>query len=164
MGCRVSSAPPHDGSALAGIAGDTTEWQRARELQSRAAGAGFDWPDPGSVVAKLHEEIGEVLDEFAALRRDPTDADAQDRLEEEIGDLLFVAANLARHARVDPGNAMRRANAKFERRFRLMEALAAAAGEALSALPLARQEQYWQLAKAHEFALASTGPDRQRQR
>ena len=104
----MSSAPPHDGSALAGIAGDTTEWQRARELQSRAAGAGFDWPDPG--------------------------------------------------------NAMRRANAKFERRFRLMEALAAAAGEALSALPLARQEQYWQLAKAHEFALASTGPDRQRQR
>ena len=158
MGCRVSSAPPHDGSALAGIAGDTTEWQRARELQSRAAGAGFDWPDPGSVVAKLHEEIGEVLDEFAALRRDPTDADAQDRLEEEIGDLLFVAANLARHARVDPGNAMRRANAKFERRFRAMETTAEATGRTLAEHDMAGQLGLWQQVKVAESA-ADSGND-----
>lgn len=148
-----------DTSALAGIAGDLAAWERARELQARAAGAGFDWPDPDSVVAKLHEETGEVLAEFAALRCDPADPWAQDRLEDEIGDLLFVAANLARHALVDPGTALRRANAKFERRFRLMEALAAADGKALATLPLARQEGYWQLAKRHD---PGRGPDQGR--
>lgn len=139
-----------DRSALAGIARGLPEWQRARKLQSRAAKSGFDWPDPGSVVAKLHEEIGEVMEEFDALRRDPEDPLVQDRLEGEIGDLLFVAANLARHAKVDTGSAMRRANAKFERRFRLMEALAEADGLRLETLPVGRQEDYWNQAKAQE--------------
>lgn len=139
-----------DASALAGIASGLPEWQRARTLQSRAAKAGFDWPDPESVIAKLQEEIGEVMAEFDAVRRDPADALAQDRIEDEIGDLLFVAANLARHAKVDTGSAMRRANAKFERRFRLMETLAAADGNALASLPLASQEDYWILAKVQD--------------
>lgn len=147
-------AGDNDPSALAGIARGLPEWQRARKLQSRAAKAGFDWPDPVSVVTKLHEEIGEVMDEFDALQRDPDDAAAQDRIEDEIGDLLFVAANLARHAKVDTGTAMRRANAKFERRYRVMEALAAAEGHALGALPLERQEHYWKRAKLQERAEA----------
>lgn len=139
-----------DRSALAGIRRALPEWQRARKLQSRAAKSGFDWPDPESVIAKLHEEIGEVMAEFDAVRRDPADASAQDRIEDEIGDLLFVTANLARHAKVDAGKALRRANAKFERRFRLMELLAEADGNELSTLALSRQEDYWNLAKARE--------------
>ena len=139
-----------DASALAGIARGLPEWQRATKLQNRAAKVGFDWPGPAPVIEKLHEEIEEVRAEFAAVSADPADADAQHRLEDEIGDLLFVCANLARHARVDVGNALRRANLKFERRFRAMEALAAADRTELAALPLEMQDRYWDRAKAAE--------------
>ena len=139
-----------DASALAGIARGMPEWQRATKLQARAARVGFDWPGPAPVIAKLHEEIEEVREEFAAVASDPDDTGAQDRLEDELGDLLFVCANLARHARVDPGTALRRANAKFERRFRAMEAMAAEEGTALADLPLEAQDRYWVRAKALE--------------
>lgn len=142
------AAGESDGSALAGISRGLPEWQRAAKLQARAARVGFDWPGPAPVIDKLHEEIDEVRAEFAAVAATPADADAQARLEEEIGDLLFVAANLARHARVDVGTALRRANHKFERRFRAMEVLAASEGLALSALSLAEQERYWDRVKA----------------
>ncbi|WP_149195917.1 nucleoside triphosphate pyrophosphohydrolase [Luteimonas suaedae] len=141
-----------DASALAGIARGLPEWQRALKLQNRAAKVGFDWPAPAPVIDKLHEEIEEVRAEFAAVAADPDDAAAQARLEQEIGDLLFVAANLARHARVDVGTAMRRANLKFERRFRSMEALAAGDGTSLPVLSLVQQEAYWQRAKRAETA------------
>jgi len=144
-----------DTSALAGIARGLPEWQRALKLQKRAARVGFDWPDPAPVFAKLHEEIDEVRAEFAALAADPGDLDARDRLEDEIGDLLFVAANLARHGRIDVGTAMRRANHKFERRFRAMEALAASDGLALAALSLEQQDRYWDAAKAAERSTPS---------
>jgi ATP diphosphatase len=139
-----------DSSALAGIARGLPEWQRAVKLQRRAARVGFDWPSHAPVIDKLHEEIDEVRVEFDALAADPGDAAARDRLEDELGDLLFVAANLTRHAKVDFGSALRRANAKFERRFRTMERLAAAAGTDLSALPLEAQDRYWDRAKAAE--------------
>lgn len=135
-----------DTSALAGISRGLPEWQRAVKLQSRAARVGFDWPDPSPVIAKLHEEIEEVRAEFAL-------GDVQtnrDRLEDEIGDLLFVAANLARHAKVDPGAALRRANHKFERRFRAMEEMAQGQGTALAQMDLAQQEALWQQAKMRE--------------
>ncbi|MDQ2701426.1 MAG: nucleoside triphosphate pyrophosphohydrolase [Pseudomonadota bacterium] len=139
-----------DASALAGIARGMPEWQRATKLQKRAATVGFDWPGPEPVIAKLHEEIDEVRVEFAAVAADGADAAAHDRLEDEIGDVLFVCANLARHAKVDPGTALRRANAKFERRFRAMEAMAAADGLRLQDLPLDAQDGYWARAKAAE--------------
>ncbi|RZA28839.1 MAG: nucleoside triphosphate pyrophosphohydrolase [Lysobacteraceae bacterium] len=135
-----------DGSALAGIARGLPEWQRAVKLQSRAARVGFDWPGVDPVIAKLHEEIEEVRAEF---QRGPVQ-DNQERLQDEIGDVLFVCANLARHADVDVGTAMRHANLKFERRFRLMEALAAGDAVQLSGLPLAAQEAYWERAKRQE--------------
>src|SRR5690606_11667210 len=126
------------------------EWMRAVKLQNRAARTGFDWPGPGPVIDKLCEEIGEVRAEFEALGAAPDDARARDRLEEEIGDLLFVAANLARHGGIDPGAALRRANLKFERRFRAMEALARADGAALAELPLEAHEAYWARVKRDE--------------
>ncbi|GAB3104334.1 nucleoside triphosphate pyrophosphohydrolase [Lysobacter terrae] len=144
------SAGHEDNSALAGIARGLPEWQRAVKLQKRAATVGFDWPDITPVIAKLHEEIEEVRAEFNAVAHDAGDMAARDRLEDEIGDLLFVAANIARHAKVDVGAAMRRANLKFERRFRAMEALAEADGVALAALSLEAQDRYWNRAKADE--------------
>lgn len=137
-----------DASALAGISRGLPEWQRAVKLQSRAARVGFDWPGPAPVIDKLHEEIEEVRAEFAQAKV----AENHDRLEDELGDLLFVAANLARHAKVDPGAALRRANQKFERRFRAMEAFAEEAGTQMSALSLEEQELLWQRAKQLERA------------
>jgi ATP diphosphatase len=133
------AAGEEDASALAGVSRGLPEWQRAVKLQSRAARVGFDWPDTAPVIDKLHEEIDEVRVELAAAPSPERDV----RLEDEIGDLLFVAANLARHAKVDVGGALRRANLKFERRFRAMEALAAQEGTTMSALTLAQQEALW---------------------
>lgn len=138
-----------DTSALAGISRGLPEWQRAVKLQQKAAKVGFDWPSPAPVLDKLHEEIDEVRAEFDAVAADPGDAAARDRLEDELGDVLFVCANLARHAKVDVGNALRRANAKFERRFRAMEAMAAADG-GLAGKPLDAQDRYWVRAKLAE--------------
>jgi ATP diphosphatase len=132
-----------DASALAGIARGLPEWQRAVKLQKRAARVGFDWPDVNPVFDKLHEEIEELRHEFAQ-------GTGHAALEDELGDVLFVAANLSRHGKVDFGAALRRANAKFERRFRRREALAADEGVDLSALPLAAQDEYWNRAKREE--------------
>jgi len=141
------AAGDHDPSALAGISRGLPEWQRAVKLQKRAARTGFDWPSPLPVLAKLHEEAGEVAAEFDAVASGSGDPA---RLEEEIGDLLFVAANLARHARVDVGSALRRANSKFERRFRAMEAMARKRGERFDELDLAAQEHLWREVKQQE--------------
>lgn len=135
-----------DTSALAGISRGLPEWQRAVKLQARAARVGFDWPGPAPVLDKVREELDEVAAEFA---RGPVQ-DNQARLEEELGDLLFVCANLARHAKVDVGAALRHANHKFERRFRAMEAQAAAAGASMAGLDLEAQERLWEQAKAAE--------------
>ncbi|ALN87378.1 nucleoside triphosphate pyrophosphohydrolase [Lysobacter capsici] len=139
-----------DSSALAGISRGLPEWQRAVKLQKRAAAVGFDWPAVDPVIAKLHEEIDEVRVEFEAVAAAPDDAVAQSRLEEEIGDVLFVCANLARHGKVDVGAALRRANLKFERRFRAMEMLAAQDGLSLAELPLEGQDAYWEQSKRDE--------------
>ena len=138
-----------DASALAGISRGLPEWQRAVKLQQKAARVGFDWPGPAPVIEKLHEEIEEVRVEFAAVAANPDDAVAQLRLEDELGDLLFVCANLTRHAKVDFGTALRRANHKFERRFRMMEALAQADG-GLAGQSLEAQDRYWVLVKQAE--------------
>jgi ATP diphosphatase len=126
-----------DESALAGISRGLPEWQRAYKLQKRAANVGFRWPDHEGVLAKLEEEVLEVREEFAA------GADAE-RLTDEIGDVLFVAVNLARYAGIDSSRALRHANAKFEKRFRRMEELA---GGAFASLRLDEQEMLWQQAK-----------------
>jgi nucleoside triphosphate diphosphatase len=141
-----------DDSALAGIPRGLPEWQRALKLQKRAATVGFDWPSIAPVIDKLHEEIDEVRAELAALDGDEPEDVVRARLQDEIGDLLFVVANIARHARVDPGSALRLANAKFERRFRRMEALAREDATQLSAHPLEMQDAYWNRAKREEHS------------
>lgn len=123
-----------DTSALAGVALALPALMRAEKLQKRAARTGFDWPDADGPRAKVVEE----LDEIANARDD-------DAREDEVGDLLFAAVNLARHMKVDPEVALRRANAKFETRFRAMEA---EAGEAFAALSLDEKEPLWTRAKA----------------
>lgn len=140
---RAGKGEAVDHSALAGISAGLPEWKRALKLQQRAADTGFEWTDPQPVLAKLAEEVDEVRAEFAD-GADPA------RLEDEIGDVLFVTANLARHAGVDFSRALRHANAKFERRFRLMEQLAAGDGVEFAQQTLAAQEQLWQRAKATE--------------
>ena len=147
-----AAAGDEDTSALAGISRGLPEWQRAVKLQARAARVGFDWPGPGPVLDKLAEELGEVRVEFDALAAAPDDAGARARLEDELGDLLFVAANLARHAKVDVGAALRRANHKFERRFRAMEALASAEGTPLPERTLDAQDALWSRVKDAERA------------
>lgn len=134
-----------DGSALAGISRGLPEWQRALKLQNRAAAAGFDWPAVEGVFAKLTEELAEVRAELAHGR-------GHAALEDEIGDVLFVCVNLARHAKVDFGAALRRANAKFERRYRAMESLAQLGGQPLSQYDLPAQEALWLQVKQHEAA------------
>ncbi|MGA9333479.1 MAG: nucleoside triphosphate pyrophosphohydrolase [Rudaea sp.] len=134
-----------DTSLLAGISRGLPEWQRAVKLQKRASTIGFDWSDPGPVLDKLAEEIDEVRQELAA-GADPA------RIADEIGDVLFVCVNLARLAKVDYSAALRGANAKFERRFRRMEMLAATDGTSLAGKSLAEQDAYWDRAKADDKA------------
>ena len=125
-------------SAVDGVALSLPALMRAEKLQKRAARVGFDWPDPSGAAEKLCEEMGE-LDEAA-------DEDKA----EEAGDLLFAAVNLVRLHGIAAEDALRTANAKFERRFRAMEAMAAGTGKAFDGLSLEEQEQYWQAVKASE--------------
>jgi len=132
-----------DSSVLAGVPRGLPEWQRALKLQKRASTVGFDWTTPEPVLDKLREEIDEVRAELGA-------GVEHARLVDEIGDVLFVGVNLARLTNVDYSAALRGANAKFERRFRRMETLAAADGRTLEGMSLAEQDGYWDRAKAEE--------------
>src|SRR5690606_39051512 len=115
---------------------------RAAKLQKRAAQVGFDWPDALPVVDKVREELGEVLEAMSE-----NDAEA---VGEEIGDLLFVVTNLARHLKVDPERALRAANSKFERRFRYIEQALREAGRALDDCALEELDALWGEAKKLE--------------
>ncbi|WP_428333952.1 nucleoside triphosphate pyrophosphohydrolase [Novosphingobium sp.] len=127
-------------SALEGVALALPALMRAEKLQKRAARVGFDWPDPAGPTAK-------VVEETAELAAAATDAE---RLE-EAGDFLFAAANLVRAYGIAPEDALRAANAKFERRFRGMEALA---GGSIAGRDLAAQEALWQAVKSDEKSQA----------
>ena len=140
---RAARGEAADDSALAGVSHGLPAWRRARKLQQRAAQTGFTWPDVTPVIDKLAEELDEV--------REAVQSDGgSERIEDEIGDMLFVLVNLCRHTDTDFDRALRHANAKFERRFRSMERLAAAAGKPLTEHDLASQEGLWQEAKKRE--------------
>ncbi len=128
--------------ALDGVAGNLPALLRAHKLQKRAARVGFDWPDAGQVLDKIAEESRELTE-----ARDTLDADA---IEEEFGDLLFVVTNLGRHLGVEPEAALRRANAKFTRRFQGVEARLAAMGKTPSDSTLSEMDALWDAVKAQE--------------
>ena len=128
---KASEREKHDDrSALAGVALALPALERAAKLQKRAARTGFDWPNIEGPKAKIREE----LDEIAAA--------PPEMLEEEVGDLLFAAVNFARHLKIDPEEALRKANRKFERRFRAIEAT-----PGFTAMSLDEQEALWVRAK-----------------
>jgi nucleoside triphosphate diphosphatase len=120
----------------------------AGKLGSRAAKVGFDWPDVAGLFEKLQEEIAELQAEVPAAGKIAAGAAAA-ALEEELGDLLFTAVNLARHLKLDPESALRSANGKFRRRFAAMES-AAGGREGLEARSAAELEQLWSSAKQLE--------------
>lgn len=127
---------------LDGVALGLPALTRAVKLQNRAARVGFDWPHVGQVLDKLQEEAAELV-----AARDSADKPA---LTEELGDLLFVMANLARHLDLDPEEALRRANAKFTRRFRAIEDALAAEGRRPQDSTLEEMDALWDAAKAAE--------------
>ena len=121
-----------DSSALAGVALALPALERAAKLQKRAAQTGFDWPDPSGARQKILEELEEI-----------DRAITRPELEEEVGDLLFAVVNFARLLNVEPEEALRRANGKFERRFRIIET-----AEGFDAMNLTEKERLWTEAKS----------------
>lgn len=129
---------------LDGVAIGLPALLRAVKLQKRAARVGFDWPEISMVLDKITEEAREVAEARDTL--------GQDELREEIGDLLFVVANLARHLDVEPEEALRRANAKFERRFKGIERRLAIEGKTPEQSDLEEMDALWEAEKAAERA------------
>jgi MazG family protein len=128
---------------------------RAHRLQDRAAGVGFDWPDTAGPAAKIEEELAEVRQHLDV--RGPVDSHAHpvfdaihDDLESELGDLLFACVNLCRKAGVHASLALDKANLKFERRFRLVEAEVRSRGLQLGSLSLEELDKIWDSVKAVE--------------
>ncbi|WP_426957467.1 nucleoside triphosphate pyrophosphohydrolase [Muricoccus radiodurans] len=131
-----------EAGTLAGVPVNLPALTRAEKLTRRAGRVGFDWPDAARVLDKLEEEAGELRAELPGSDRA--------RLADEVGDLLFVVANLARKLDLDPEDCLRGANAKFERRFGAVEAALAVEGRTPGDASLEEMEALWQAAKAAE--------------
>lgn len=141
---EIKAAAPEQLSLLDDVPSALPALSRAAKLQKRAAQVGFDWPEALPVVDKVREELDEVLE--AMSENDP------EAVAEELGDLLFVAVNLARHLKVDPETALRSANAKFERRFRYIEQALREAGRPIEDCTLDELDALWGEAKKQEKA------------
>ncbi|WP_201860102.1 nucleoside triphosphate pyrophosphohydrolase [Microvirga soli] len=140
---RMGLSPEaHEAGFLGGIPTALPALTRAQKLTSKAAKVGFDWPDASQVIHKIHEELDEVKE--AASSKD------RDRIEDEIGDLLFSVTNLARHFAIEPERALRRTNAKFERRFRAVEQGLGKQDRSLDDATLEEMERLWVEAKMAE--------------
>ena len=138
---RAAKEKGEPAGTLDGVARALPALLRAEKIQKRAARVGFDWKRTGPVIDKIEEELGELRAELAA-----GDVD-QERLADELGDVLFAVANLARHCRVDPEAALRATNDKFERRFRHIEKRLAETGRKPAEVTLPEMEALWQEAK-----------------
>ncbi len=129
-------------SVLDGIPRALPALMRAEKLQKRAARVGFDWPDADAVFLKIDEEVQELRDEMAAGNRQ--------RMAEECGDLIFAVSNIARHLGIDPEDALRQANSKFDRRFRAVEACLHEDGKRPEDSCLEEMDALWDGVKAQE--------------
>lgn len=143
------AAAPEQLSLLDDVPTTLPALSRAAKLQKRAAQVGFDWSEALPVVDKVREELDEVLEAMSA--------NDEEAMAEEIGDLLFVVVNLARHLKADPETALRAANAKFERRFRFIEQVLREQGRDMQACSLEELDSIWAQAKREERAAPSCG-------
>ena len=132
----------HEARFLGGIPTALPALTRAQKLTAKAAKVGFDWPEAAQVIDKIHEELEEV--------KEASSSGEKDRIEDEIGDLLFSVTNLARHFGIDPERALRRTNAKFERRFSSIEAALERQDRTLDEASLEEMEKLWVAAKTAE--------------
>jgi MazG family protein len=135
-------------SVLGGVPRSLPAVLEAYQLTRRASHIGFDWDNIASIFDKLDEEKRELGDILPAVSADGRSSSPRPRIEEETGDLLFVAVNIARYLGVDPEIALKKANRKFKQRFQWMESAAAREGSLLSDLPRTRMEELWDEAKA----------------
>ncbi|MCF8531533.1 MAG: nucleoside triphosphate pyrophosphohydrolase [Reyranella sp.] len=138
---RAAKQPAEPAGALAGVARALPALLRAEKIQKRAARVGFDWKETAPVIDKIEEELGELRTEIEAGTVDQT------RLTDELGDVLFAVANLARHCKVDPEAALRATNDKFERRFSYVERRLADQSRKPASATLEEMEMLWQEAK-----------------
>ena len=146
-GGEAAAAKPE--SAIDGVARSLPAVMEAYQLTRKASRVGFDWDSAGAVLEKLREESAELNDEIGR--------NHEVELEEEAGDLLFAAVNVARFLKIDPEIALKKANRKFERRFRLMEAAAGRKGKKLGEMSAAEMDVIWEDLKRHEKNLKHIG-------
>jgi len=141
---RAARHPESDAqsSLLSSVKAGLPALTRAIELQRKASTVGFDWNDPKAVLAKIHEEADEIGEAIGS--------GDKEEIQSEVGDLMFVLVNLARHVGADPDLALRKANAKFERRFAHIETTLRAAGRSLDSASLEEMDRLWHEAKQNE--------------
>lgn len=129
-------------SVLEGVPASLPSLVKANRIQEKVAGVGFDWEEPGQVLLKVREELGEL--EEALTRGDEGD------VESELGDVFFSMVNYARFLGINPENALERTNKKFIRRFKFLETRARESGKSLSDMSLAEMDEHWEAAKTRE--------------
>jgi MazG family protein len=139
-GIQSSSRPESERSLLDGIPSKLPALHRAHQMTAKASRVGFDWAHLKDILAKMAEEASELLE--AQARRD------SEQVADEVGDLLFVAANVARFLGIDPETALARSNRKFERRFRYVESGIKRQGRELKDASLAEMDELWEEAKS----------------
>src|SRR5215510_7602662 len=141
---KLKSRTPEQRSLLEGIPSKLPAIHEAHQISSRAARVGFDWRDVEGIFDKLQEEVQELKEVIST----ESDGDKRERLEDEIGDMLFVIVNIARYLKIDSESALKRANRKFKARFRYMENELAKQGKSLEETSLEEMEALWQKAKS----------------
>jgi MazG family protein len=134
-----------EASTLEGVPPTLPALLKAFRMTEKASAVGFDWRRPRDVMSKLQEEVAELEAEL-----DRLEGEAPDRVRQELGDVLFVMANLARHLGVEPETALQETNAKFKRRFQAMEARARAEGRRFREMSLSEQDRLWERVKADD--------------
>lgn len=140
---KSSKSPSSDHSILAGVERNTSPLVRAQKLQKKCAKVGFDWSSVPPVIDKVLEEVDEIKQELNRENNQPA-------MEEEIGDLLFAVTNLARHCGVNSETALRKANNKFENRFRQVEQSIVSQGQTLDGASMEQMEEAWKKVKVGE--------------